>query len=111
MYIDGKMKEIKGNTFTMSVPSDSMKNYQQGIAIKSNGYSSFNTKPCKNLEPILTNYNGYEITRTIEQILSKSRKEQYDTMVQDKSVKAARTARVYDTLPKDNFNIPQLRKN
>jgi hypothetical protein len=31
-------------------------------------------------------------------------------MVQDKSVKAARTARVYDTLPKDNFNIPQLRK-
>ena len=35
VYIDGKMKEIKGNTFTMSVPSDSMKNYQQGIAIKS----------------------------------------------------------------------------
>jgi hypothetical protein len=110
VYIDGKMKEIKGNTFTLNISSDSMKNYQQGIAIKAMGYSSLNTKPCKNLEPILTNYNGYEISRTIEQILSKSRKEQYDSMVQDKSVKAARTARVYDTLPKDNFNIPQLRK-
>mgnify|MGYP006903011439 CR=1 FL=1 len=47
--LDGKMKEIKGNTFTMSIPSDSMKNYQQGIESKSIGYSSLNTKPSRSL--------------------------------------------------------------
>jgi len=74
------------------------------------GRSAYDKKPCQDRSPVITNYNGMVISRTIASIKDKSRKEQYDSLVQDKTVKAQRIARLFDTIMVEQFETRPLRK-
>jgi len=102
--------ERKGNTYSIHIPADSMMNRPDGIVFTSFGHSSFDRKPCQDRNPVITNYNGMVISRSIASIKDKSRKEQYDSLVQDKPVKAQRVARLFDTITVEQFESRQLRK-
>lgn len=107
--IAGKV-EKKGNTYSMHVPADSLVDRPDGIMFTAMGRSAWDKKPCQDRNPIITNYNGMVISRTIASIKDKSRKEQYDSLVQDKAVKAQRIARLYDTITVEQFENRPLRK-
>ena len=105
----GKM-EKKGNTLSIHVPADSMMNRPDGVTFTSIGRSLFDRKPCQDQNPVITNYNGMVISRTISSVKDKARKEQYDSLVQDKAVKAQRIARLYDTITVEQFETRPLRR-
>jgi|Laugresu1bdmlbdd_1035124.scaffolds.fasta_scaffold00996_6 hypothetical protein len=107
--IAGKV-ERKGNTYSLHIPADSMMNRPDGILFTAMGRSAYDKKPCQDRSPVITNYNGMVISRTIASIKDKSRKEQYDSLVQDKTVKAQRIARLFDTIMVEQFENRPLRK-
>lgn len=102
--------ERKGNTYSVHIPADSMISRPNGITVTSLGRSTYDRKPCQDKDPVVTNYNGMLISRTIAAVKDKSRKEQYDSLIQDKPVKAQRIARLYDTILVEEFEARPLRR-
>ncbi|MFZ9761605.1 MAG: hypothetical protein ACO3DH_09130 [Candidatus Kapaibacteriota bacterium] len=107
--VAGKI-ERKGNTYSLHIPADSMITRPNGVVFTSLGRSTYDRKPCQDKNPVITNYNGMVISRTITAVKDKSRKEQFDSLVQDKPVKAQRIARLYDTILVEQFETRPLRK-